>query len=191
MSEWDFCSSALPLIIQCDCEKAGFIFACSCFTAVTRVLWFCRCKANIMTLAPCISSGDGESSFLVNREILMKMQLEEFFCTKKTVYPTVDALCLWCPGTQGKWKTMEMFYHLSFPPTPPLPSLVVSEGWFYCARYSSHRASAANASLRSPHFGACMLGAFEKLNGKSQLKTTDDFQLWRSCPRSYAASSGL
>lgn len=47
-----------------------------------------------MTLALCISSGDGESSFLVNREILMKMQLEEFFFTKKLVYPTVDALCL-------------------------------------------------------------------------------------------------
>lgn len=162
---------------------------------VTRVLWFCRCKANIMTLVLCISSGDGEtwwwSSFLVNREILMKMQLEEFFC-KRTVYPTVDALRLWWPGMQGKWKTTEMLYHLSSSPTPPLPHFLVSEGWFYCAGYSSHRASATYASLCSPQFGARVLSTSEKLDGKSQLKTWMTFISGEiNWPRSYAASSGL
>lgn len=183
MSEWDFCSSALPLIIQRDCEKVGFIFACSCFIAVTRVLWFCRCKANIMTLALCISSGDGESSFLVNREILMKMQLEEFFFTKKLVYPTVDALCLWCPGMQGKLKTMEMFYHLSFPP-PPLLFL----SWWCPRAGSTVQGTAATGPVQPMPVCALLRNWMVKANWKQRM-TFSSGEV--SCPRSYAASSGL
>lgn len=60
VSEWDFCSSALPLITPHDSEKGCFIFACSCFRAVTRLLWYCHREANVMTSALYIPSEDRE-----------------------------------------------------------------------------------------------------------------------------------